>query len=87
MLAEMWLDIKQLFVKTFETHPMRKLGFIWGVIIGLLILLLGLPTVLFAFFCGVIGLYIGSRFDEEGDGDLIGDILRNIENSLSERFR
>jgi hypothetical protein len=37
------------------------------------------------FFCGIIGLYIGSRF-EEGD-DLVDKTLKAIENSVPERFR
>ena len=86
MLEIMWTDLKQLTLKFFAAHPMRKIGFICGVIVGLLTLLLGVPAMLFAFFCGVIGLYIGSRFDED-DRDLVGDLLKNLEKHVSERFR
>ena len=69
----------------FETHPNRKIGFLIGVLIGASILLFGFFPVLFAFACGVIGLYIGSRFDS-GD-DLVYRTLRAIEKILPERFQ
>ena len=74
------------FLKSlFETHTNRKIGFLVGVLFGAAILLFGFFPTLFALFCGVIGLYIGSRFDE-GD-DLINRTLKNLERILPERFQ
>ena len=74
------------FIKSqFETHPNRKIGFLSGVIFGAAILIFGFFSTMFAVFCGVIGLYIGSKFDE-GD-DLINRTLKSIEKILPERFQ
>ena len=81
----MWGEVKKFLIKAFETYPTRKLGFIGGVIFGAAILIFGVFNTLFAFFCGIIGLYIGSRF-EEGD-DLIDKTLKGLEHSVPERFK
>ncbi len=81
----MWREVKNLVKLAFETYPTRKFGFIGGILCGVAILSFGLFNTLFAFFCGIIGLYIGSRF-EEGD-DLVDKTLKAIENTVPERFR
>ena len=81
MLKEIQEAVKSLFA----TYPKRKVGFIVGVIFGAVILTFGFFPTLFAFFCGVIGLYIGSRFDE-GD-DLVSRTLKKIEQALPDRFQ
>ncbi len=81
----MWEEIKILIAGLFETHTNRKIGFIGGVVVGAIIWTFGFFPTLFAFFCGVIGLYIGSRFDE-GD-DLINRTLKIIDKNLPEKFR
>lgn len=81
MLAE----FKNLVKSFFETYPTRKIGFIAGVAFGIAILIFGFFNTLFAFFCGIIGLYIGSRFEE--DDDLVHNTLRAIEDAIPERFR
>lgn len=81
----MWGEVKRLTKLAFEDYPKRKLGFLFGVFFGILILTFGFFKTLFAFFCGIIGLYIGSRFD---DGDnLIDTTLKAIENSVPDRWR
>jgi uncharacterized membrane protein len=81
----LWGEVKTLIRQMFDNYPMRKIGFITGVICGVAILIFGVFNTLFAFFCGIIGLYIGSRF-EEGD-DLVDKTLKTLENSVPERFR
>lgn len=81
----MWEEIKILIANFFETHTNRKLGFIGGVFIGFLIWTVGFFPTLFAFFCGVIGLYIGSQFDEKDD--LLDSTLKSIDKNLPEKFR
>jgi uncharacterized membrane protein len=81
----MWGEVKKIIRQMFESYQMRKVGFIAGTICGVAILIFGVFNTLFAFFCGIIGLYIGSRF-EEGD-DLVDKTLKAIENSVPERFR
>ncbi len=81
----MWAEIKNLVKSSFEIYPMRKIGFLLGVIFGAAIMAFGILKTFFAIFCGIIGLYIGSRF-EEGD-DLVANTLRVLENLVPERFR
>ena len=85
MLEEVIGEVRNKIAELFSVHRKRKLGFILGFLIGVLILVVGPFDTFFIFFCGVIGLYIGSRFDE-GD-DLVGRTLKAIENALPERFR
>ena len=81
MLKEVADYIKSLF----ETHTNRKIGFMLGVIFGAAVLTFGMFPTLFALFCGVVGLYIGSRFDD-GD-DLVSRTLKALEKVLPERFQ
>lgn len=81
----MWDEIKILVASFFETYTNRKLGFVGGVLVGAIIWIFGFFPTLFAFFCGLIGLYIGSRFDE-GD-DLIDKTLRVLDKNLPEKVR
>ena len=86
-------DLKEFFMKEifsramdfFNVHRNRKVGFLVGFIVGIAILVLGPFKTFFLFFCGVIGLYIGSRFDEEDD--LVGRTLKFIEKHLPKRFQ
>ena len=84
-MGNIWEEIKTLITVFFETYPNRKIGFIGGVLIGAIVWTFGFFPTLFAFFCGVIGLYIGSRFDE-GD-DLIDRTLKALDKNLPEKFR
>ncbi len=81
----MWEDVKNLITEFFSTHRDRKIGFTLGLIVGAAILVFGFFNTLFAFFCGVIGLYIGSRFDR-GD-DLIERTLKRLEKILPENIQ
>lgn len=81
----MFAEIKQAISSAFESYPTRKIGFIFGLIFGGAILTFGFFSTIFIFFCGIIGLYIGSRF-EEGD-DLVNQTLKSLEDAIPERFR
>ena len=69
----------------FEVHRKRKIGFLLGFLLGIVILIFGPFQTFFLIFCGIIGLYIGSRFDD-GD-DLVGHTLKIIEGLLPRRFQ
>lgn len=81
----MWEEVKAKIVSFFEVRRARKIGFLFGLIFGIIILIFGPFQTFFTVFCGVIGLYIGSRFDE-GD-DLVGRTLKLIEEALPKRFQ
>lgn len=85
MLEIIWEDAKNLLKRLFEKNTKRKIGFIVGMISGILILLAGFFATFFMFFCGIIGLYIGSRFDE--DDNLVNNMLNTIDENLPDRFR
>lgn len=78
-------EVKIFIADFFENHRMRKMGFLFGVLFGIVILVFGWWNTFFAFFCGVIGLYIGSRFDK-GD-DLVSKTLKLIERLLPEKIQ
>ena len=81
----MWEEIKAYAKAFFETHRTRKIGFLVGSILGISILIFGFFNTSFIFICGLIGLYIGSQFDN-GD-DLIDETLRKLNKILPERFQ
>ena len=77
-------EIKNQILSFFEVHRERKIGFLLGLLMGVIILTFGPLNTFFIFFCGVIGLYIGSRFD---GGDLVGTTIKIIEKILPKRFQ
>lgn len=78
-------EVKAKILSFFEMHRARKIGFLLGFLFGIVILIFGPLQTFFVIFCGVIGLYIGSRFDD-GD-DLVGRTLKMIEDALPKRFQ
>ena len=78
-------EVKKFVVDFFEERRMRKIGFCFGIFLGVVILIFGFWNTLFAFCCGVVGLYIGSKFDK-GD-DLIQETLKLIERVLPEKIQ
>ena len=80
------LEAVRLFViDLFESHRTRKIGFISGLITGAAILTIGFFNTLFIVFCGVVGLFVGSRFDSKDD--LVEKILRKLDEILPEKIQ
>ncbi len=77
--------MKSFVVDIFKSHRTRKFGFITGLITGAAILLIGFFNTLFIFLCGVVGLFIGSRFDSKDD--LVEKIIRKLDELLPERIQ
>ncbi len=77
--------IKNFVIDLFESHRTRKIGFITGLITGVAILILGFFNTLFIFLCGVIGLFVGSRFDSKDD--LVEKILHKLDELLPENIQ
>ena len=77
--------MKSFVIDLFESHRTRKIGFITGLITGVAILILGFFNTLFIFLCGVIGLFIGSRFDSKDD--LVEKILHKLDEILPENIQ
>jgi uncharacterized membrane protein len=77
--------IQNFVISIFESHRTRKFGFIAGLIIGVAILLIGFLNTLFVFLCGVIGLFVGSRFDSKDD--LVEKIIRKLDSMLPEKIQ
>lgn len=77
--------VKNFVIDLFESHRTRKIGFITGLIAGGLILTIGFFNTLFIFLCGVIGLFVGSRFDSKDD--LVEKLLHKLDEVLPERIQ
>ena len=77
--------IRNFVIDLFESHRTRKIGFITGLITGGAILLLGFFNTLFIFLCGVVGLFVGSRFDSKDD--LVDKIIRKLDEMLPENIQ
>lgn len=81
----MWKDLKKYAAAFFETHRKRKIGFVTGLVAGISILIFGFFNTFFAIICGLIGLYIGSKFDDSDD--FVDETLRKLNKILPERFQ
>lgn len=81
----MFVAIKDFVIDLFESHRTRKIGFIAGLIAGMAILLIGFFNTLFIVLCGVLGLFIGSRFDSKDD--LVDKIIRKLDEMLPENIQ
>ncbi|MBO4779440.1 MAG: DUF2273 domain-containing protein, partial [Selenomonadaceae bacterium] len=57
--------VRNFVIDLFESHRTRKIGFVTGLFTGGAILLVGFLNTLFIFLCGVVGLFVGSRFDSK----------------------
>lgn len=77
--------VRNFVIDIFESHRTRKFGFIAGLVTGVAILLIGFLNTLFIFLCGVVGLFIGSRFDSKDD--LVEKIIRKLDELLPERIQ
>ena len=77
--------IKNFINDIFESHRTRKFGFIAGLIVGGAILIIGFFNTLFIFLCGMIGLFVGSRFDSKDD--LVEKIIRKLDDLLPDRIQ
>lgn len=80
------LDIlKNFFIDCFENYRTRKIGFILGMITGIAILIFGFFNTIFVVMCGLIGLFVGSRFD--GKDDLVEKLIRKLDEMLPKRIQ
>ncbi|MBR4904783.1 MAG: DUF2273 domain-containing protein [Selenomonadaceae bacterium] len=77
--------VRNLFIEIFESHRTRKFGFVAGLITGAAILTIGFFNTLFIFLCGVIGLFVGSRFDSKDD--LVEKLIRKLDEMLPEKIQ
>ena len=77
--------VRSFVIDLFESHRTRKIGFIAGLITGVAILIIGFFNTLFIFLCGVIGLFVGSRFDSKDD--LVEKLLRKLDELLPEKIQ
>lgn len=77
--------IKNFIIDLFESHRTRKIGFVTGLITGIAILTIGFFNTFFIFICGVIGLFVGSRFDSKDD--LVEKILHKLDQLLPDNIQ
>ena len=84
-MTETLEGVKKFFIDCFETYPTRKVGFILGAVTGVAILLFGFFNTIFVVLCGLIGLFVGSRFD--GKDDLVDKLINKLDEILPERIQ
>ena len=77
--------IRNFVIDIFESHRTRKFGFIAGLVTGAAILIIGFFNTLFIFLCGVVGLFVGSRFDSKDD--LVEKLLHKLDEILPEKIQ
>ena len=73
--------IRNFVIDIFESHRTRKFGFIAGGAI----LTIGFFNTIFICLCGVIGLFVGSRFDSKDD--LVEKLLHKLDEVLPEKIQ
>jgi len=56
----------EIIQELLETHRGKVLGAIFGLIIGLLIIVFGFWKTVFIIVCILIGYFLGKRFDDGG---------------------
>lgn len=78
-------SVKKFFIDCFENYRTRKIGFMLGMMTGIAILLFGFFNTFFVIMCGLIGLFVGSRFD--GKDDLVEKLLRKLDEILPKRIQ
>ena len=78
-------SVKKFVVNFFDTYCSRKVGFILGAAVGVAILLFGFFNTLFVALCGLVGLFVGSRFDSKDD--LVDKIINKLDELLPERIQ
>lgn len=78
-------SVKVFFDDCFTRYRTRKIGFILGMITGVAILIFGFFNTMFVVMCGLIGLFVGSRFD--GKDDLVEKLIRKLDEILPERIQ
>ena len=78
-------SLKGFFDDCFTRYRTRKIGFILGMITGIAILMFGFFNTMFVVLCGLIGLFVGSRFD--GKDDLVEKLIRKLDEMLPERIQ
>ena len=77
--------VKNFAEDFFSLHRTRKVGFIAGMLVGVAILVFGFFNTMFVTLCGLIGLFVGSRFDSKDD--LVEKILMKLDEILPERIQ
>ena len=77
--------IRNFVIDLFESHRTRKIGFITGLITGGAILTIGFFNTVFICLCGVVGLFVGSRFDSKDD--LVEKLLHKLDEVLPEKIQ
>lgn len=77
--------VKNFLIDLFDGHRPRKVGLIIGIITGIAILLIGFFNTLFISLCGLIGLFVGSRFDSKDD--LVDKIIMKLDEMLPEKIQ
>lgn len=60
-------DVKCFIENAWQNHRGKSVGTLFGLVLGIVILLFGFWKTVFVLFCGMIGLGIGIKMDRNED--------------------
>lgn len=60
-------EVKALLKDSWENHRGKFLGTLLGMILGTSIMIFGFFKTVFVLFCGLIGLFVGKKVDDQED--------------------
>lgn len=69
-------EMKALIKEAWQNHRGKLVGTVLGVVLGASIMLFGFFKTAFILLCGLIGLFVGKKVDEQEDfRDLMDKII------------
>lgn len=69
------MEPKILFERIWENHRGKFVGTLLGLVVGAAVLIFGFFKTVFVLLCGLIGLYVGKKIDDQED---LADIVERI---------
>lgn len=69
------MEPKVLFERIWENHRGKFVGLLLGLVLGAAVLIFGFFKTVFVLLCGLIGLYVGKKIDDQED---LADIVERI---------
>lgn len=69
------MEPKVLFERIWENHRGKCVGLALGLTLGAAVLIFGFFKTVFVLLCGLIGLFVGKKIDDQED---LADIVERI---------
>lgn len=69
------MEPRVLFERIWENHRGKFVGMVLGLVLGTAVLIFGFFKTVFVLLCGLIGLFVGKKIDDQED---LADIVERI---------